>query len=77
MVDCTETNEQFEEMAQWAHDFFGDESWRDTANANYEANKALADQQWQYGIISFNKGTYFDAGMFYGRCWSILATGKI
>ena len=77
MADCEETNETFEEMAQWAHDFFGDESWRDTASANYEANKALVDQQWQYGMDRFNSGVYFDAGMFYGRTWSILATGKI
>ena len=77
MTSCENTNEMFEEMAQTAHDFFAQENWRDIVRENYQANKVLADHQWALGLDSWNRGVYFDAGMFYGRSWSILATGKI
>ena len=52
-------------------------NWRsdseDVARANYEANKARVDQDWANGLKSFNEGVYFNAGMFYGEVWNVLA----
>ena len=77
MAACDDTNDVFEEIASKAHDFFAQDNWKEIASANYEANKALADQQWALGMNSWERGVYFDAGMFYGRCWNLLTTGSI
>lgn len=73
MMMCDETNHYFEDMASKAHDFFAQDDWRDTVHTNYEANKAQIDQQWDYCLLKWNQGVYFDAGMFYGRVWYLLA----
>ena len=77
MAACEETNGQFDEIVDAADQFFAQDDWRDIARANYEANKEMVDHQWQLGLYSWNIGVYFDAAMFYGRCWNILATGKL
>ena len=77
MAACDDTNPDFEELAEQAHDFFAQENWNEIASANYQANKALADHQWGLGLNSWERGVYFDAAMFYGRCWNLLMTGSI
>ena len=76
MADCAETNDAFEEMADRAHTFFDTDGWRDVATANYEKNKAVIDQQWAYGLTSWDQGVFFNAGMFYGRVWYYMAYGQ-
>ena len=76
MEDCDKTNYLFEGIADRAHDFFDADGWEDTVEANYNKNKALVDQQWEYGLYSWNNGIYFNAGMFYGRVWYYLAYGQ-
>ena len=76
MEACTETNAFFEEMADRAHDFFDQDGWHDTAEANYNANKDTIDMQWSYGLNSWDQGVYFNAGMFYGCVWFNLAYGQ-
>ena len=76
MEACPETNAAFEEMADRAHDFFAQENWRDIAEANYLANQVLIDQQWSFSLLTWDQGVPFNAGMFYGRVWFLLAYGQ-
>ena len=76
-AECEETNEAFDEMANTIEAFFNMDDWNSVVRQNYYNNKALVDQQWQFGLDRWNQGVYFDAGMFYGRAWRILATGEL
>ena len=77
MAACDDSNPDFEELAENVHAFFAQYNWIEIASANYQANKALADHQWGLGLNSWERGVYFDAAMFYGRCWNLLMTGSI
>ena len=69
MTDCDKTNDYFTQMFDSADDFLKQDNWKDTAKANYVANKDFIDQQWQLSLSSWNTGVYFNSGMFYERVW--------
>ena len=51
MLMCDETNQYFEDMSNAAQDFMNQEGWEDTVEANYNANKVVIDQQWDYCLL--------------------------
>ena len=76
MTDCCDTQHYFDEMVNKAHDFFDLSNWEDIVDQNYEANKDLIDNQNMQMLYSwFDAPNYFNAGMFYGRIWMLLAQG--
>ena len=64
---CYATNGYFEQIEAAEVAFFSQTEWKKTARANYDANKAYVDQQWEFCLDRWNLGVYFDAGMFYTR----------
>ena len=75
MRHCHDTKDYFDQMVDEAHDFFDQRHWEDIIDANYAANKVLVDQQNSFMVKEWNEGTYFNAGMFYGRVWLLLSKG--
>ena len=67
MAACTDTNPDFERLNERFDAFFTAEDWEETARANYAANQAAVDQNWQFALDSWNTKVYFNAGMFYAR----------
>ena len=67
MAACEETNGYFEQIDAAEVAFFNQKAWKKTARANYDANKAYVDQQWEFCLDRWNLGVYFDAAMFYTR----------
>ena len=72
MVDCTETNFLFEEIAGETHAFFEQDDWKNVLETNYQAQKEVIDSQWDQMLQSWDHATYFNAGMFEGRIWTML-----
>ena len=77
MESCDLTNDLYEEIVETTEDFFDQDDWEDTVDANYKSNKIMADHQWSLGLHTWNLGIYYQAGMFYGRYWNILTTGSL
>ena len=75
MTDCCDTNDYFDDMVNKAHDFFDLDNWEDIVDANYADQKELVDHQNELMLKTWNEGVYFNAGMFYGRIWYLLAQG--
>ena len=67
MKKCKKTNGYFKQIDAASDAFFSQKGWKKTARANYDANKAYVDQQWEFYLDRWNLGVYFDAAMFYTR----------
>ena len=66
MRSCDETDDYFDQIAQQKRAFLDQDNFRDVAEANYNARKDYIDQNWSYMLTVWERGVYFDAGMFYG-----------
>ena len=75
MADCDDPDKYFDDIVNTLHDFLDLPNWEDIVNANYADNKELVDHQSMLMMKSWNEGIYFNAGMFYGRIWYMLAQG--
>ena len=75
MRHCHDTHQYFDKIVDDSHDFFALSNWEDIMEANYAANKDLIDNQNGLMVKTWNEGVYFNAGMFYGRVWMLLAQG--
>ena len=75
MADCDDPNNYFDDIVNTLNDFLDLPNWEDIVNANYADNKELVDHQSLLMFKSWNEGIYFNAGMFYGRIWYMLAQG--
>ena len=62
-------------MVNASHDFFDMQNWDVIVDENYANQKELIDHQNELMLKSWNEGNYFNAGMFYGRIWYLLAQG--
>ena len=71
--DCNDTIiDGFNDIRLQKRQFYAQDDADSIAEANYQANKDLVDQQWGFMLDSYNTGVYFNAGMFYARIFNVL-----
>ena len=72
MKDCTQTQPLFQGMVHDWFVYYDQDNWWDVYQATYEANEDLIKVQMDSYLKTWDEGTYFNAGMFYGRIWNVL-----
>ena len=77
MEACDETNRYFDALESNVEWFIGQDNWEDIAQENYTGQEALIDQQWAYFKKVVGEGQFFNAGMFYARCYILLTGGSL
>ena len=77
MEDCPESTTRLDDIISTAYTFFGTVGFENTLRTNYDAQKASIDEQWMLMLFSYNNKSYFNAGMFEGRIWTMLSTGAV
>ena len=75
MEGCTKTNMYWDDLVDNVENFLATDGWKAIAQANYDAQTAVIDQQWSFYLGEWSNGVYFNAGMFYGRTYMALTTG--
>ena len=69
MANCPESNPWFDDFFTSANSFFARDDYTTIVDANYAASKDFVDVEWGFCLDSWNRGVYFDAGMFYGEVY--------
>ena len=73
MEDCPDTMALFDQIWLDFNAFLDREDYEDIAMANYLENQAFVDSWWVNCLATWSWGVEFNAGMFLGEIYNVLA----